>query len=374
MNTCRFLIQTVVILSIENVGNAVLEAENGSNPMEDANWIREELHRWIYGNVRAKWPSVIKLGGSPLHRLVQLFSGYQGQSHFVELAANYAKLDIEQTSSWSALDLHKLVAFYLSIRFPICLALNKIDSMSPEQRQLLPIWMSQVEALGEIAVPVCAMAESWRLQVSANNGHCAPVAVAMSSDKNELIKQGRESHEKTINIFGTDGVCGVLRAMSAAVMLRPPVICFPVSDLGTELPLGFGQQKNTLAISDNEVNIIEHKKIADSPLSDGISMAPQENIATCTNFRLIDCILLKPGSTVNDVYEALKRGELSRIRLSGDFVRAEGRSLALDSRKRQLGRDSVITEENCVIRIQTNRKSYWQSETKLKSADDHADL
>lgn len=27
--------------------------------MEDAEWIREELHRWIYGNVRAKWNSVL---------------------------------------------------------------------------------------------------------------------------------------------------------------------------------------------------------------------------------------------------------------------------------------------------------------------------
>jgi ribosome-binding ATPase YchF (GTP1/OBG family) len=53
---------------------------NGSTPAEDAAWIREELHRWIYGNVRAKWESVIRRGEGARcwQRVVSLFSGYQG--------------------------------------------------------------------------------------------------------------------------------------------------------------------------------------------------------------------------------------------------------------------------------------------------------
>jgi ribosome-binding ATPase YchF (GTP1/OBG family) len=51
-----------------------------SSPAEDAAWIREELHRWIFGNVRAKWESVVRRGeGSRCwQRAVSLFSGYQG--------------------------------------------------------------------------------------------------------------------------------------------------------------------------------------------------------------------------------------------------------------------------------------------------------
>ena len=100
--------------------------------------------------------------------------------------------------------------------------------------------------------------------------------------------------------------------------------------------------------------------------------------------RLRDCILLQPGSTVGDLYDALKRGALPHVVVHGDFVRAEGKGLygathnALlleDSqssqasvgnaapKKRQLGRDVIIDDSCCVIRIQTNRKALWQQHT-----------
>ena len=103
-------------------------------------------------------------------------------------------------------------------------------------------------------------------------------------------------------------------------------MCFPVSDLDTEYPVGYSS-------------------------SGTIDEAPQ----------LRDCIQLKPGSTVYDLYEALKKGALSNVRVVGDFVRAEGTSL-LFSKKYQLGRDAEINAENCVIKVQTNRKSVWQRE------------
>ena len=55
-------------------------ASSGSSPAEDAVWIREELHRWIFGNVRAKWESVVRRGEGARgwQRASALFSGYQG--------------------------------------------------------------------------------------------------------------------------------------------------------------------------------------------------------------------------------------------------------------------------------------------------------
>ena len=41
-------------------GNMLAGGEQGSSPGEDAQWIREELHRWVYGNVRSKWQSVCR--------------------------------------------------------------------------------------------------------------------------------------------------------------------------------------------------------------------------------------------------------------------------------------------------------------------------
>ena len=77
--------------------------------------------------------------------------------------------------------------------------------------------------------------------------------------------------------------------------------------------------------------------------------------------KLRDCILLKPGSTVSDVYDALKRGALPHVIVHGDFVRAEGKGLdPLLHKKRQLGRDTVIDDSCSILRIQTNRKAVWQ--------------
>lgn len=113
--------------------------------------------------------------------------------------------------------------------------------------------------------------------------------------------------------------------------IKPPVYCYPVGDLESEAPMGW-----------------VHGMQVEVP-------------------RLRDCILLHPGSTVGDVYDALKKGALPHITVHGDFVRAEGKSLELlgdgekkSFRKRQLGRDVVIDATCCVVRIQTNRKTIWQ--------------
>ena len=36
--------------------------------------MREEVHRWVYDNVRAKWPTVLRHRGA--ERLAELFTGY----------------------------------------------------------------------------------------------------------------------------------------------------------------------------------------------------------------------------------------------------------------------------------------------------------
>ncbi len=85
--------------------------------------------------------------------------------------------------------------------------------------------------------------------------------------------------------------------------------------------------------------------------------------------RLQDCLQLKPGSTVGDVFEALKRGVLSQSAavVHGEFVRADARSLTTvpsaggATRVVQLRKDSVLDASNCVLRVQTNRKSVWQA-------------
>ena len=100
----------------------------GSGPSEDAKWIREELHRWIHANIRAKWAMVSRKGADrALDQLAALLSGYHGNKSLIESAVQRSKLNVAESSNWSLFDTHRLVAHYLSIRFPICLALNKVN-------------------------------------------------------------------------------------------------------------------------------------------------------------------------------------------------------------------------------------------------------
>lgn len=162
---------------------------------------------------------------------------------------------------------------------------------------------------------------------------------------------------------------GVLDAVSAAVSIKPPVYCYPVGDLTLESPVGWAHTVGggDASVHDKGIPLTASSSSSNSSSSSGGSVP-----------RLRDCLLMHPGSTVGDLYDALKRGALPHVTVHGDFVRAEGKSLdcypcddvtavngsipnkASTVKKRQLGRDAIIDDTCCVIRIQTNRKSIWQ--------------
>lgn len=194
------------------------DAERGSTPMEDAAWIREELHRWIYGNVRGKWSSVTvctqgrvaRSGALSVQqqrtrcaqRVLALFTGYQGPRWCVERAADRAGLDLEQAAGWSTQDLHRMVGHFLSIRFPVCLALNKIDALGRSDEEQAVVEQCRVAAAlqGEAAVPVSARAECFLLNTKAGS------AIADSA-----LEEG--IHTDVMARFGTTGVLEVRKAL-----------------------------------------------------------------------------------------------------------------------------------------------------------------
>ena len=149
------------------------------------------------------------------------------------------------------------------------------------------------------------------------------------------------------------GTTGVLEALSAAVALRQPVYVYPVADLDTEAPVGWTSSMGVGGGGSGSAG-------AGMGGADGTSHVP----------RLRDCIPLKPGSRVEDVYDALKRGALPHVTVQGDFVRAEGRGLDTAAhKKKQIGREAVIDDTCAVLRIQTNRKSVWQHAAAVAAND-----
>lgn len=151
----------------------------------------------------------------------------------------------------------------------------------------------------------------------------------------------------------------IRQAISEAVKLRPPVLCYPVCDLDTECPIGWTPGK-TSASGGGGGDISQA-----AATSTNLQATGGPSVAALP--RLQDCLQLKPGSTVGDVYDALKRGALSHSAvMQGEFVRADGRGIAL-TRVVQLRKDSVVDNTNCILRIQTNRKSVWQGKLQQSS-------
>lgn len=344
------------------LGGGAESSGRGSSPAEDAAWIREELHRWIFGNVRAKWESVVRRGEGVKgwQRVVSLFSGYQGfdPRHIVQKAAQRADLNLDKAANFSEYDIHRLVAHYLSVRFPTCLALNKIDELHLNGEKIVQQCQEMALARGEVAVPVSARAEC-RVLMQQLEG-CASGTESTNAKVEESVLQ------QTLSRWGSTGI---LEAISAAVELSPPVLCYPVSDLESEAPVGWSAVRSSPSVAQNgrQLSSAMGGEQIPNPTSDVKEGAGVETAEHTLVPRLQDCLQLKPFSTVYDVFEALKKNALSHVQLHGDFVRADGKGLSTSAeagmgRRKQLRRDQVIDEQSCVLRIFTNKKHTWQKD------------
>ena len=133
---------------------------------------------------------------------------------------------------------------------------------------------------------------------------------------------------------------GTLDAISTAVMLRPPTLAFPVASLTTLEPL------------------------RSAPAEPGVSSGGSGSVGGGGDGAtpLLDCLVLKPCSTVGDLVEVCKRA--SPPLLSGDFVRADARAARPTDEQLAKGlpvrKDSVVTAAIAIVRLQTNRRSQWQ--------------
>ena len=270
-----------------------------------------------------------------------MLSGYKQNQAFTEdvLAAVERFLAEEkgwegacdELERWSEADLHRLVSAFLGARFPMALALNKSD---------LPSSSRHVEDIRS-ALPL----------------HGAHVGISMSAHSEMdfvrtcLVRPGGGLPP------GAPGPEGrVLDCLQSAMSLRRPVFVFPVSDMKTYAPLP--------GMSDFATNdaSLPSKGFIDTLVKSGGSPPTQWNeetgIYTSRARRrtcLRDCIMMKPGSTVEDVYFALKRLKA----IDGEYVRAEAAS-ALGEKPNLVTKKEAISYKNRIVHIVTTKRSAWQ--------------
>ena len=98
------------------------------DPMEDIVWVHKELHMWIYFNVIHKWQAILRRP----EKFVDMFAGYHATPDFIYEALRRCgidNVDSETIYGWTPLDLHKIIAHFIELRFPIFLCLNKVDKL-----------------------------------------------------------------------------------------------------------------------------------------------------------------------------------------------------------------------------------------------------
>ncbi|KAI8619387.1 P-loop containing nucleoside triphosphate hydrolase protein [Chytriomyces sp. MP71] len=294
-----------------------LDTPTPQDPLHDIQWVRNELFQWILSNITKKWETIVKRPS----RLPLMFSGYRAPKWLVADVLAQANFDVTVSPQyakqfWSLKKLEGVVDAFLDARFPMLLAMNKAD-LGPAARHI-----SRMTDMfgGDSVIPVCAASEVWlQREFKAGNIHYETLndghggssiilsrKIACDGDKEE------DEWMRAQNVVQMFQGTGVEAALTAAIMLRPPVFCYPVEDLDTL-----------------------------------VSNGPAATF----------CLPMKPGSTVSDVFELLAHG--SDAVLAGQFVRAEAMALNGGSKK-PVKKETEIEDSCAILKLMSNRKSRWQ--------------
>jgi len=319
--------------------------EDLSNPLDDIAWIRDELVEWIYSNLCAKWEGVQRRGRS---RLVKMFSGYgqrEADTHAIltELEGYLEKTYQKENAfgdlpTWDEADIHLLVSTFLGVRFPMTLALNKYD---------LPSSHAYVENIQK-SLPI----------------HGAYHGTPMAAEQEMMfvrnaIATSRVSAGKEIDTVYPPPR-NVWACLTSAVSLKEPVLVFPVVDMVSYGPLpGLNRSaaEDASLPSDGMICCIERSG-GSLPscfdISTGNYSVPKKEKSSQQKLR--DVLIMKPGTTVEEVFLCLKRLGA----LSGEFVRAEA-ACNIGDKPRPIPKLDTITRNSRIIKIMSNRRTAWQS-------------
>jgi len=321
-----------------------LDAIGASDPMDDLDWIFNELIQWVYSNIENKWDSVKRRGRN---KLAGMFSGYKQSQAFVWdvlltvekhlYRTEGRKNSLDHLDEWDEGDLYRLVAAFLGSRFPVALALNKVDlpSSALHCKQILDSLPCHGAHKG---TPMSAHRE-------------------MKYVRNFIYAELRKELIIKNNDEDSTPPHQVLDCLQSAITLREPVLAFPVSDMESYTPLPGLNEYATNDASLPSPGMIACLKASGgaSPSSWNEEMSKYTIGKTDHSLKLRDVLTMKPGSTVEDCFLALKWYGA----VGGEFVRAEA-ACNIGDKPKPVKKDDLIGRHNRIIKIMTTRRREWQ--------------
>ncbi|TKA65479.1 putative GTP-binding protein [Friedmanniomyces simplex] len=255
------------------------KATRGYDPSADIAWLRDEIVRWVLGNLMLKWGGLKRrhtaIKATAVETLQGQFSGYGSTSAVV--ARTLDRLALKQPlQDWDDKTVELAVNTFVDEKFPTVIALNKIDHPDADKNVAK---IARAEPAGRLVL--CSAISEIFLRRLAKQGFVKYSPGSEFVDTREdLVEQGdpdggglKEMDEKlrtrienlkdmVLYRFGSTGVNEVLTRASEVLGLVP---VFPVRNIAS-----FGS-------------------------GDGGGAGERAAV-----FR--DCVLVKKGSTVGDVY------------------------------------------------------------------------
>jgi ribosome-binding ATPase YchF (GTP1/OBG family) len=267
------------VVDVSGTTDAEGKATRGYDPSHDIVWLRSEIVNWVLGNLMQKWGGIkrrhIAIKATAVETLQGQFSGYGSNAAVV--ARTLDKMGLKTPlQDWSDATVESVVNAFVDEKFPTVLALNKIDHADADKN------VSKIaKAEPPERIVLCSAISEVFLRRLVKQGFVRYIPGSEFVDTREdLIEQGEEDggglkeldeklktrienlKDMVLYRFGSTGVNQVLTRASEVLGLTP---VFPVRNIGS-----FGS---------------------------GEAGAVGEKAAV---FR--DCVLVKKGSTVGDVY------------------------------------------------------------------------
>lgn len=282
------------ILDCSGTTNEKGEVTSGYNPINDAEWLNQEIHEWIFRNLWKRWDTVARRHAAKkqgVARTLQPLVGGYGAKMVVlhEVLQLMGVVDPVDLTTWDEAVVRSFVRHFVEVRFRMVLVLNKIDKK--EAHKHLPKFLEKYD---ESKVVLCSAASEIALRQLARKGHIVYDGHSrLEEGPNPMNEKQRLIFENTRDlIVERFGSTGVQEAISRAVDQARVCVVYPVKSI--------------------------HSLMG----SEGI---------------LSDAMIVRCGTTVGELASMISGAELEFVECAQTGQR--------------IGEDTILTDENNVVRF-----------------------